>query len=133
MKKKYLKFIKDIHLKRDSLIYLLKDFDGYGCGSKGARPQPRGATVPWPLGAIALCLLKAKRQRAGCLSSGPGRAFLGASPRLHPRGRASITTIPFRVGGRCTVTASPHPPSRAFQGQAGSLSYFPTSALLPAP
>lgn len=77
--KKIFKVIKNIHLKRDSLIYLLKDFDRYGCESKGARPQPCGATVPWPLGAIALCLLKAKRQRAGCLSSGPCRGFLGAS------------------------------------------------------
>lgn len=75
--------------------------------------RPQGAAV------LRLRLLKAKCQRAGCLSSGPGRAFLGASPSLHPWGRASITFIPFPVGGRCRVTALQHPPTPDFPGTCG--------------
>lgn len=50
------------------------------------------------------------------MSSGPGHAFLGASPSLHPWGRASITIIPFPVGGRCRVTALQHAPTPDFPG-----------------
>lgn len=50
------------------------------------------------------------------MSSGPGCAFLGASPRLHSWGRASITIIPSRVEGRCGVTALQHPPTPDFPG-----------------
>ena len=87
-----------------------------GVNQRDPGPSHVGQPYSWPLGAIVLCLLKAKCQRAGCSSSGPGCAFLGASPCLHPWGRASITIIPFRVGGRCGVTALQHPPTPDFPG-----------------
>lgn len=80
-------------------------------------PRPHGATALRPQGATVLCLrlLEGKVLRAGCLSSGPGHAFLGAS-QVYTHEELASPSSHSRWSGRCRVTALQHPPTPDFPG-----------------